>query len=814
MPLNKDFKVKDSLFVGNSANIVGNINTQGSILSGGVNLLTLFSAAATMQSLTGGDGITGFSYNGTTPQSISVDNTVVRTSGAQTISGIKTFTDNIIGNGTINIAGAGIINGRNIGNDGIKLDSTTSNVQSNSATTWNYQGTDLKSLSSNWQNTYTTVQANSATWNYQGTDLKSLSSNWQSTYTTVQANSATLWNYQGTDLKALSGNWQSTYTTVQANSATLWNYQGTDLKALSGNWQSTYTNVQANSATTWNYQGADLKALSGNWQGTYTTVQANSATWNYQGTDLKALSGNWQSTYTTVQANSATLWNYQGTDLKALSGNWQNTYTTVQSNSANFLSSIESVSQGQVRSRNVAGTERQLITIDNLGTNGTPTFAGQTINGNITITGTVDGRDVSNDGTKLDQIATTFGGNSARFFTSVVNLLQGSVAFSGLTGTNVTLNLTNLGTTGTPTFATLSSTGSATLNGNVIIGDTSARALTINAGTITLPNATSAGNAIVLGGDVNIYRSAADVLRTDDSLSVGGNATIAGSLSVLGDFTYLNTTVSVTSALSVINVGTGPALYIEQDGVQPIAHFVDRNGGSIVFSDTGSIGVGTPLNTVPPEKVSVVGNISASGTMKLGSLATGATNNTIIENSGTLQRREINGDVWNTGDPIAFRSGITTPNVIAKFDSSSRLTTSSITDGSGVITLSSDVVIPLANTLIRNQTGSVNTRSRVFTGTLTTGSNTVVTFTKNNLLTAKYTVTLASGSLRTSFEILANYNGTSGCGTVYAIIDSQSTSLLADVDVDTSGSSFDLSIDVSSTCNYIIDGNAHYQGPP
>jgi hypothetical protein len=39
---------------------------------------------------------------------------------------------------------------------------------------------------------------------------------WNSTYTTVQNNSATTWNYQGTDLKDLSANWQSTYETVHA----------------------------------------------------------------------------------------------------------------------------------------------------------------------------------------------------------------------------------------------------------------------------------------------------------------------------------------------------------------------------------------------------------------------------------------------------------------------------------------------------------------------------------------------------------------------------------------------------------------------
>lgn len=40
-----------------------------------------------------------------------------------------------------------------------------------------------------------------------------------SVYSTVQTNSAVNWNYQGTDIKALTGNWQSTYSTFSAQSA-------------------------------------------------------------------------------------------------------------------------------------------------------------------------------------------------------------------------------------------------------------------------------------------------------------------------------------------------------------------------------------------------------------------------------------------------------------------------------------------------------------------------------------------------------------------------------------------------------------------
>jgi hypothetical protein len=46
----------------------------------------------------------------------------------------------------------------------------TTLVRSNSAS-WDYQGTDLKALSANWQNTFTTVQTNSATWGSGGGGL-------------------------------------------------------------------------------------------------------------------------------------------------------------------------------------------------------------------------------------------------------------------------------------------------------------------------------------------------------------------------------------------------------------------------------------------------------------------------------------------------------------------------------------------------------------------------------------------------------------------------------------------------------------------
>ena len=81
-------------------------------------------------------------------------------------------------------------------------------------------------------------------------------------------------------------------------------------------------------------------------------------------------------------------------------------------------------------------------------------------------------------------------------------------------------------------------------------------------------------------------------LSANDSsgLFVNGNQTVYGNLSVLGDFTYIDSTVSVTSALSVINDGTAPAIYAEQSGVgNPIAKFIDSEGGAVTIGDGGQV---------------------------------------------------------------------------------------------------------------------------------------------------------------------------------------------------------------------------------
>jgi len=94
------------------------------------------------------------------------------------------------------------------------------------------------------------------------------------------------------------------------------------------------------------------------------------------------------------------------------------------------------------------------------------------------------------------------------------------------------------------------------------------------------------------------------------------NVTIQGNLTATGTTTFNNTIFSVTSALSVVHIGAGPAMWVGNSGTGDIASFydIDQNievlhvGG--VNSNFPNVGVHT---STPNERFTVSGNISASG---------------------------------------------------------------------------------------------------------------------------------------------------------------------------------------------------------
>ena len=197
---------------------------------------------------------------------------------------------------------------------------------------------------------------------------------------------------------------------------------------------------------------------------------------------------------------------------------------------------------------------------------------GGTMNGDLNVIG-----NILSGGVNLDQLFGSGGGGT------------GTIAGSG-TASNITI------------WDSISSISDSimvqTSDGIVIDGD-----LIPNTSlTYDLGSSTKYWSNLYLTGNIN-----GDITFTSNI--TGANAYFNEITALTANFTQ--TIVSTTSALSIINAGTGPALYARQEGSEPIAHFIDKDGDDIVFADDGYVGIGV-FN--PSEKLTVVGNISASGT--------------------------------------------------------------------------------------------------------------------------------------------------------------------------------------------------------
>lgn len=91
-----------------------------------------------------------------------------------------------------------------------------------------------------------------------------------------------------------------------------------------------------------------------------------------------------------------------------------------------------------------------------------------------------------------------------------------------------------------------------------------------------------------------------ELLHVEGNIYSSGTLT-ASNLSIIGDFTVLNTTTSNTEQMVVTNNGTGPALKVTQTGVGSqfsVAEFYDNETGlAMKIADTGLVGIGTASPT-------------------------------------------------------------------------------------------------------------------------------------------------------------------------------------------------------------------------
>ena len=99
---------------------------------------------------------------------------------------------------------------------------------------------------------------------------------------------------------------------------------------------------------------------------------------------------------------------------------------------------------------------------------------------------------------------------------------------------------------------------------------------------------------------------------------INNNLTVFGNLTATGTTTFANTVFSVTSSLSVVHIGSGPALWVGNNGDGDIASFYDTDQNVEVFHIGGNNGsfpnVGVKTSS-PNVDFTVNGQISANNTI-------------------------------------------------------------------------------------------------------------------------------------------------------------------------------------------------------
>ena len=110
-----------------------------------------------------------------------------------------------------------------------------------------------------------------------------------------------------------------------------------------------------------------------------------------------------------------------------------------------------------------------------------------------------------------------------------------------------------------------------------------------------------------------------NIAYTNQNTTFGYDVTINGNLTALGSSTFKNTIFTTTSALSVINTGPGPALYIFQAaGPYDVASFYDGDGievlhvGNANAGQSGKVGIN---ESYPGAELTVNGAISSNRTI-------------------------------------------------------------------------------------------------------------------------------------------------------------------------------------------------------
>jgi hypothetical protein len=253
------------------------------------------------------------------------------------------------------------------------------------------------------------------------------------------------------------------------------------------------------------------------------------------------------------------------------------------------------------------------------------------------------------------------------------------------------------------------------------------------------------------------------------------SVTIYGDLSATGNSYFSNTIYSTTSALSVINIGTGTALFVGNIGTGDIASFYDLDQSVEVFHIGGhdaihpNVGVKT---STPNKTFTVNGEISASGDIWTSGriisdiIETGSGSITLFVSSGfvgintELPNKSLTvvgdisatNDIWTSGRILSAGvdlSSIIYSAVTPKVTTSYNTLTLALSDGSSIKkldTTSGDMyaIIPLNSSVpfnIGTQIVLANTSTNIATVSATSG---VTLISKNDKFKLNFRGSVAS----------------------------------------------------------------------
>lgn len=206
--------------------------------------------------------------------------------------------------------------------------------------------------------------------------------------------------------------------------------------------------------------------------------------------------------------------------------------------------------------------------------------------------------------------------------------------------------------------------GDATVDNNLLIRGESqfnGRVFVNDDFTVTAPSLFN--GSVNVDGNTNLNGTlfVENFSQFNSTVEILGDLVVSSNMEVLGSLTTLDTQVIVTSAMEITNAGSEPALRVNQEGQQPVAHFFDDNNSAFIIQGTSNAPGFVGINTATPnERLTVVGNISAEGNF----VSTGTayvSGNTNVR--GDLEVAGADVTTASTGTATLFNTNATTINL-------------------------------------------------------------------------------------------------------------------------------------------------------